>query len=140
MRIRSATALTAATLAIGVLGAAPAADAATTAYPTSTFDVTYGQTYTRGTITWYNRSVTISGEHKSVSTENCRGTTGFTLNSADHEISHVSSDDVACGESKTFSFNVPADVEGGAAVVRVCLDDGNIEPYTTYLACKRYGH
>ncbi|WP_143664972.1 hypothetical protein [Streptomyces sp. TLI_55] len=34
--------------------------------------------------------------------------------------------DMACGTTKSFSsFDVPANVPGGAASVRVCLDDGN---------------
>ncbi|MFF1645410.1 hypothetical protein [Streptomyces sp. NPDC058240] len=43
-----------------------------------------------------------------------------------------------CGASEKFTpFAVPADVPGGAAVVRICLDDGALP--ATYLSCKRYG-
>ncbi|MFF8375920.1 hypothetical protein ACF07V_07325 [Streptomyces sp. NPDC015661] len=51
---RSAVALGSATPTCGVLLAAPPASAAD--YPVSTFDITYGQTYTRGTITSYART------------------------------------------------------------------------------------
>ncbi|MET9735435.1 hypothetical protein ABZZ79_33825 [Streptomyces sp. NPDC006458] len=62
MRTRLAAALCGVVLTAGTLLSAPAASAQATAYPTSPFDVTVGNTYTRGTITWYNRSVTVTGE------------------------------------------------------------------------------
>ncbi|MFJ8082959.1 hypothetical protein ACIQ6Y_20410 [Streptomyces sp. NPDC096205] len=138
MRIRLAAALCGVALALSTPLSAPVATAQTSAYPTSAFDVTVGNTYTRGTITWYNRSVTVTGEHKSVDASSCRGTSVFTLNSAGVELSRAYSDSV-CGRSETFSIPVDADVPGGAAVVRVCLDDGNPPEWITYFECKRYG-
>ncbi|MFE6662953.1 hypothetical protein ACFVFH_05225 [Streptomyces sp. NPDC057697] len=134
MRARLAAVAATAVLGSGMLVSAPAAHAAD---PVSTFDVTVGNTYTRGTITWHNRSVTVAGEQKSVSDTSCRGTTAFTLDSANKQLgSHYSSQ--TCGASEKFyPFVVPADVAGGAAVVRICLDDGGSP--ATYLSCKRYG-
>ncbi len=137
MRTGIAAILTATTLTTGTLLGAPAVRAHATDYPVSNFDVTLGNTYTRGTITWYNRSVTVAGEHKSVDTASCRGTTAFTLDSADHELGRGYSPGIVCGTSQDFIFDVPADVSGGAAVVRVCLDDGSVD---SFLLCKRYGH
>ncbi|MFE5299993.1 hypothetical protein [Streptomyces sp. NPDC056632] len=137
MRTRLAVALGSAALTCGALLAAPPAGAAD--YPVSSFDVTYGQTYTRGTITWYGRSVVVAGEHKSVDVNSCRGTTAFTLDSQSHQMGVGLSGNV-CGASDTFSFLVPADAPGGAAVVRVCLDNGADGPQVVYLKCARYGH
>ncbi|WP_030355957.1 hypothetical protein [Streptomyces scopuliridis] len=139
MRTHLAAVLSAVALTTGTLLGAPAATAQTSAYPTSEFDVTFGNTYTRGTITWYNRSVTVAGEHKSVDPASCRGTTAFTLDSAGNELRKDYSLYNVCGKSDTFSIPVDADVPGGAAFVRVCLDDGATNGPVTYLLCKRYG-
>ncbi|MFD7532680.1 MULTISPECIES: hypothetical protein [unclassified Streptomyces] len=137
MRTRLAASLCGIALTAGTLLSAPAATAQASAYPTSTFDVTVGNTYTRGTITWYNRSVTVTGEQKSVDGFSCRGTSVFTLDSADVELSRDFSASV-CGMSSKFTVPVDANVPGGAAVVRICLDDGGSP--ATYFLCKRYGH
>jgi hypothetical protein len=113
---------------------APSASAQASAYPVSTFDVTLGNTYTRGTITWYNQSVAVAGVQKSVDPANCRQTTAFTLDSSNTQLGYAVTRGIACGESQSFSFPVGAPVPGGAAVVRICLDDG-----TKALLCKRYG-
>jgi hypothetical protein len=138
VRTRVAAALGACLLASGGLLAAPPASAAT--YPTTDFDVTYGQTYTRGVITWYGRSVMVAGEHKSVDVNSCRGTTAFTLDSNNRQMGVGASVGNVCGYSDTFSFTVPADAPGGAAVVRVCLDNGFYDDQVVYLKCVRYGH
>ncbi len=103
---------------------------------TTAFDLTIANTYTRGTITWYNRSVNVSGEDKSVNASNCRGTSVFTLTNAKAQLGYGYSPGV-CGRSASFSVSVAANVSGGAAVVRICLDDGK-HPGTYYL-CKLYG-
>ncbi|MEV8394451.1 MULTISPECIES: hypothetical protein [unclassified Streptomyces] len=139
MRARLAAVLSAAALTAGTLLAAPAAHAQTAADPVSTFRVASGNTYTAGTLTWHARSVTVAGEHKSVSNAGlpfCRATWAYTLNSAGGELGQNGSlDSVVCGVSGNFSFTVPADVPGGAAFVRVCLDDGNFKD----LVCNRFG-
>jgi hypothetical protein len=73
MRKPLATALGTVVLLAGTLLGAPAADAQTAAYPTSHFDVTYGNTHTRSTLTWYNRSIGVSGIHKIRSTSTAAG-------------------------------------------------------------------
>ncbi|GAA4632492.1 hypothetical protein GCM10023196_066170 [Actinoallomurus vinaceus] len=137
LRIQLATALGTVILSAGTLLAAPAAGAAD--YPVSTFDVTVGNTYTRGTITWYNRSVVVAGEHKSVDQNYCRGTSAFALAANGEELARGYSDDNVCGTSAKFSFTVTTYAPGGPAIVRVCLDDGAKTPPVTYLRCERYG-
>ncbi|MEU0686704.1 hypothetical protein [Streptomyces uncialis] len=39
------------------------------------------------------------------------------------KIGSSGSDSYACGNIKSHDFTVPADIRGGAAYVRVCLDD-----------------
>ncbi|KQV11976.1 hypothetical protein [Kitasatospora sp. Root107] len=134
MRTHLAAAVSAVALTTGMLVAAPPAGALTSTYPTSKFDVTFGNTYTRGTITWYDRSVNVAGENKSVDSANCRQTTAFTLDTKNKQLGYAVTPGIACGESETFSFSVGAPVPGGAAVVRICLDDG-VKP----LVCERYG-
>lgn len=132
-------ALSAAALTTGLFMAAPAADASAAAYPTSHFDVTLGNTYTRGTITWYNRSVLLTGEHKSVSATSCRGTTAFGVDAKNHDAGVNFSDHGVCGGSAAFSFSVNFYGETGVGVVRVCLDNGAEKPPIVYLKCVRYG-
>ncbi|MFF1631046.1 hypothetical protein [Streptomyces sp. NPDC058272] len=138
MRTHLAAALSAVALTAGTLLGAPAADAHTADYPISEFDITIRNTYTRGLITWYNRQVVVAGEHKSVSAADvasCRATRAYTLDSHDGQLGDELSDNIVCGSSARFHFSVPADVPGGAAVVRVCLTDGFHNP----LRCERYG-
>ncbi|GFM95869.1 hypothetical protein [Streptomyces fulvorobeus] len=137
MRTRLAAALCGTVLTAGTLLSAPTASAQATAYPTTPFDVTVGNTYTRGTITWYDRSVGVTGTEKSVDVSNCRGTTVFTLDSARHQLDFNYSGGV-CGTSAAFTAPATADVPGGASFVRVCLDDAGVYPPTYYL-CKVYG-
>ena len=107
-----------------VLAAAPAAEAAS--YPRSTFRVTYGQTYTTGTVTFYNRAVLVEGEQKAVASSGCRQTEGITL--ASEGMLGVRSWAWTCSGSAAFSFTVPANRPGGADKVAVNLyrtDDVN---------------
>ncbi|MFE7277602.1 hypothetical protein [Streptomyces sp. NPDC057623] len=137
MRTHLIAALGAAVLAAGTFLGAPQAEAQVTA--SYAFHVPNGNTWTDGTVTFYNRSVLVKGVHKSVAPEvaACRNTTAYTLDSHSDLLTMNASgpEYEACDNSKAFDFIVPADVEGGAAFVRVCLADG----YYTVLTCKRYG-
>lgn len=111
-----------------------AADAArAAAYPTNSFDVTYGATYTRGTLIWQNRSVGVSGNQRAVSTSGCRKTFVYTYDASVHELG-VRSSSAVCDGVAPIAFSVPADVAGGAAFVSVCLTDGAAAP----LKCEAY--
>ncbi|MGW7079840.1 hypothetical protein [Streptomyces sp. NPDC054866] len=138
MRTHLAAALGSAVLTAGTLlgapaaGAQTAADAPTAASLPTPFHVPVGNTWTDGTVTWYNRSVEVEGTHKSVSTAGeayCRRTWAYTYDTHHNKIGSAGSDssDTACGNTKSYRFTVPADVVGGAAYVRVCLDDGNLK-------------
>lgn len=132
MRTQLSAALGAVTLTAGALLGAPAANAQAADYPDSPFRVEVGNTWTAGKLTWYNRSVLVEGTHKSVSSagrEYCRLTWGRTYDADRALVGTKGSDpsDTACGTTRTFSFVVPADIVGGARLVRICLDDGNYE-------------
>jgi hypothetical protein len=48
----------------GMMFAAAPATATVAAYPTSVFSIVYGESHYNGTITWYNRSVHVTGGFK----------------------------------------------------------------------------
>ncbi|MFF0160667.1 hypothetical protein ACFYRY_24505 [Streptomyces sp. NPDC005263] len=111
-----------------------AADAArAAAFPTNPFDVTYGATYTRGTLTWTDRAVGVSGNQRAVSTSGCRKTFVYTYDASVRELG-VRSSSAVCNGVAPIAFSVPADVAGGAAFVSVCLTDGAGAP----LKCEAY--
>ncbi|MGW5849895.1 hypothetical protein ACWFQ8_18415 [Streptomyces sp. NPDC055254] len=114
--------LTAGTL----LGAPAAAGAQTTSYPTTSFDVTVGASYARGTLTWYNRSVGADGELRAVGCHrmwlSAYGTSGNDLGTW--------STRSQCDGTYPFHINMP----GGATSVRICLDDA----HTNALNCEQY--
>lgn len=131
MRTHLAAALGTAVLAATALAGAPTAEAQVAA--AEDFHVAVGNTWTDGTVTFYNRSVLVEGVHKSVSAANrmtCRTTLATTVNSAGPIDNRVSGD-VACGNTKAFSLVVPANLPGGATAVEVCLTDAN----STELKC-----
>ncbi|MFF9347788.1 hypothetical protein [Streptomyces sp. NPDC014734] len=133
-RTHLAAALGTSVLTTGMLLGTPAAGAQASAHPVSTFDVTLGNTYTRGTITWHDRAVTVAGAQKSVDPANRRQTTAYSLDIHNKQLGYAVTPGIACGKTQDFSFPAYSGVPGGAAVVRICLDDG-----TKALLCKRYG-
>ncbi|MFJ2831404.1 hypothetical protein ACIPC1_28225 [Streptomyces sp. NPDC087263] len=107
----------------GLAESAAAAARAAAAYPTNAFDATYGATYARGTLTWQNRSVGVSGNQRALTASGCRKTYVFTYDSGVNELD-VRSSTAVCNGIAPLSFSVPADVPGGAAFTTVCLTDG----------------
>ncbi|MDT0609096.1 hypothetical protein [Streptomyces lancefieldiae] len=129
---RSALTLAAAAgLALSAALTAPAeatAPSAAVAYPTTPVDdVNYGATYVRGTLTWYDRSVGITGTYRAIATSGCRRVWVGTYDAAGKPLD-ARSTSTLCDGVKPIDFAVPADVPGGAAQVLVCLDDENAEP------------
>ncbi|MEU6848924.1 hypothetical protein ABZ901_03180 [Actinacidiphila alni] len=127
MRTRLVTAL-AVTAFSGALLTAPAAHAQTQTVSIH-YRLEYGNTWSDGTITFYNRAVTIAGAHRSVSGVNleaARDTLGETIDSAgrwmDRNGNPLSQEAMAA--TKNFGFSISANAPGGAAKVRVCLTDG----------------
>ncbi|GAA3585017.1 hypothetical protein GCM10022222_82050 [Amycolatopsis ultiminotia] len=113
-----------ATLA-GLVIAAPPSNAA--AYPTNSFDVTFGASYARGTITWFDRSVRLTGTMRSLSSSGCRRTIGFTYNADVSKQLGERGTSSQCGDviKALTPIDVPADVPGGAGFATVCLTDGD---------------
>ncbi|MGW8887178.1 hypothetical protein [Streptomyces sp. NPDC055749] len=133
-RMKMAAGLGTATLTAGMLLGLPATSAQAVAYPTTPgIHVPYGATYTSGTATWYNRSVTLVGQHRAISSSGCRATWMYTYDAAGTQLGSGGTG-VICNQTANFTLNVSADVPGGAAKITVCLDDGNYVD----LACKSY--
>ncbi|MGW7381115.1 hypothetical protein [Streptomyces sp. NPDC054794] len=113
-------------LATVVLSLLPVGHSNAATYPTSEYAVPFGQTYTKGTLTWYNRSVQLTEEHKSVSASSCRLTYAVAYRSDGGpnttRLSERTTKPV-CGKSIAISVAVPADVVGGADFLYICLDD-----------------
>ncbi|WP_328613827.1 hypothetical protein OHS18_36510 [Amycolatopsis sp. NBC_00355] len=116
--------------------AASAAAAARAAYPTNHFNVPYGASYAQGTLTWYNRSVGVTGTRKVHSV--CQRFYLYTYDSAVHELD-VRSTSLLCptAQAAITPFSVPADVPGGAAFVSACLADDQLHPLGDCVAYAR---
>lgn len=115
---RALLAVAASLLATGATLTAPTATAATSA--TTEYYVSYGNTYTRGVLTWNNRSVTLDGYQQALSSSGCRTTTLYTLDSHGGELGHATSK-VTCNAVEKITFSAPANVRGGAASATVCF-------------------
>lgn len=113
-------------LGSGGLAAAPAQ----AAYPTSTFYVSYGNSSVRGTITWYNRSVTFSGVIKSGG--ECRYAFVRAWNSQDANSGSSSRTFGVCGgDSQTFERTFSR--VGGYDLAYVLLQEYDAYLYFTNL-------
>jgi hypothetical protein len=124
MRKKIAAGLGTVALTAGVFLASPVTAAHATTYPKTSFNVTWGNTYTKGTLTWYNRSVGLTGWDRSVSTTDCRVTRAYTYDS-NWKLLGSAHSSVVCNASALFSFTVPANVVGGARHVKICLAKGS---------------
>jgi hypothetical protein len=120
---RSVSVGVAAAAGLACLAAPLASQAAATAYPTAPYEVRYGNTYAVGTVTFFNRGVTAQGSIRSVSLDDCRFIRVQALNAAGHQINAdaVRDSNVVCQGDISVSVDVPANVVGGAASVRVNL-------------------
>ncbi|MBO3680176.1 hypothetical protein [Streptomyces sp. NEAU-YJ-81] len=79
-----------------------------TAAPTASFDISDATTYTRGVVTWNDRSVTVTGEHSSPSADDCRATWVCTFDIARNRLgSTVCLDDHDLNDLKCDSFSKP---------------------------------
>ncbi|MFI6334672.1 hypothetical protein [Streptomyces sp. NPDC050535] len=130
MKTHLAAALGSVVLTAGTLLGAPAAGAQTAAYPTTAFDVTYGASYARGTLTWFNRSVGADGTLRAVG---CRRAWFGTYDASGNQLD-ARSTSTQCDTTYPIVTTIPANVPGGAAYVIVCVDDATASP----LKCERY--
>ncbi|MET8850191.1 hypothetical protein [Amycolatopsis sp. NPDC004625] len=113
-KIGAAAAVVAA--AAGMVFAAAPAQAA---YPTSTFDITYGASYYRGTVTWYNRSVGVVGTFKATGCRRVYASAWAGSTRLDYQSSSTHCDSTAAAP-----FSLSADVSGGAGEVDLWMTDG----------------
>lgn len=130
-RIRKSIATAAAVAAAaGTIFAATPANAATDAYPTSSFAITYGASYYNGTVTWYNRSATVSGTLKATG---CRRVYGQAFAGAAEKAYKSSS--TQCDSTTPQTLILPADVPGGADTVYIWMTDGTGKALGTEREC-----
>ncbi|MFE6868822.1 hypothetical protein ACFVFS_19960 [Kitasatospora sp. NPDC057692] len=111
-----------------LIGVPGSSQAAVTAYPTADLDVRYGSTYATGTVAFYGRSVEARVAYRSVDPLDCRFVVVQALDSLGHQIDAGSYGTTpgVCGASTSWHIrDVPADVPGGAASVRVVLNSSS---------------
>ena len=98
----------------------------------SHFDITYGATYFRGDVSWFNRSVGIDGTLRGLSGTGCRRAYGTTLDTAYWPLDYRSTSTV-CDAVTTQHIPLEANAVGGAASVKIDLTDasGKILKYAT---------
>jgi hypothetical protein len=113
------------------LAVAPAT-ATVAAYPISTFSIEVGASYYKGTVTWYNRSVGVTGAFKAVG---CRRVYAEAL-SYNTWLDWQSSS-TWCDVSGPASLPLSADVAGGATTVDVWMTSGNPDEGLEYFTCFR---
>jgi hypothetical protein len=104
----------------GMVCAATPATATVAAYPTSIFSVDYGESHYNGTITWYNRSVHVTGDFKAVG---CRRVYARAFPSSAN-VDFVSSS-TWCNTSGTATLPLDtSNVIGGPTKIWVYMTDG----------------
>ncbi|MET9956529.1 hypothetical protein ABZ135_33955 [Streptomyces sp. NPDC006339] len=131
--MRVSQALSAAGLAAALTwGVTATAHAQTTAYPETAYNVQYGNSYVKGNLIWYNRSVQVGGQLRAAS--GCRDVV-YTAYAGDvikdREVRSTCNDTVGHG------FTLSADVAGGATAVYVDLyENGTLR---NWAICTRSG-
>jgi hypothetical protein len=116
----------------GMVFAAAPATATVAAYPTSTFPIEFGASYYKGTVTWYNRSVGVTGAFKAtgcrrVYAEAYAGSTWLDWQSSS----------TWCDRAGTAPLPLSADVAGGASKVNVWMTTGDPAEGLEYFVCYR---
>ncbi|MFI9818644.1 hypothetical protein [Saccharothrix variisporea] len=96
------------------------APATAAGYPTSTFKISYGASYYNGTVTWYNRSVGVTGTFRATGCRRvyARAFAGST------SVGFVSSS-TWCDTTAPAPLSPPADVVGGADNAWIYMTDAN---------------
>ncbi len=97
------------------------ASVAQAAYPTAPYAAPYGATYTKGTITFYNRAAMVDGVQRSLDTSGCRQSIAKTYSGT--KLLDTTYSQVTCySKVEEIHLYVNADVVGGASTVRVSLN------------------
>jgi hypothetical protein len=131
--VRTLAAAAVAITGVTVGGAAPAL----AAYPTNTFSVSYGKTYAKGTLTWYNRSIGVSGSIKTTD-GNCRQVViSAIVVKSGVDVPIIWTIGGACsyqGEgsvTETFSDTLQTYTPGAASYVETCFKGAPFDPSST---------
>ncbi|GGN74200.1 hypothetical protein GCM10010112_44090 [Actinoplanes lobatus] len=113
------------------------ASPAQAAYPTTTFTLKYGNSYASGNIAWQNRSVRLTG-NIAVTAGNCRwieAGTYYLDSKGEHYIDGDARGPYCNSGSSTmidqFDFTVPADISGGAEMVKVEFGEDLVNPFVS---------
>jgi hypothetical protein len=118
-RTRKVGAVVAAVASVaGMIFAATPATATVAAYPTSTFAIPYGASYYNGTVTWYNRTVDVTGAFKA---SGCRRIYARSF-AGSTSLDFVSSS-TWCDRSGPATLSPDANVVGGADNIWVYMTD-----------------
>ncbi len=102
----------------------------------ASFDLTYGATYYRGTIDFYDRSVMITGELRGLST-GCRKGQAYAFRTAAPRTLDRGTTSTVCNGPVSRQIPLTADVAGGAAEVQVSLLPAGEERLLAYCFVKR---
>jgi hypothetical protein len=99
-----------------------------TAYFNHTPGPSYGATWARGTITWYDRSLLVEGEVRVVNGSGCRVVVAEAYSSHAQDPNEPldrRSTSQKCGDGVIpFQLKLDADLPGGANSITFCLTDG----------------
>lgn len=118
MRTRFIGGLSALALSVGMLASAgPAAQATSAAYPTRQVDLSYGASYIRGTLTFYNRSVGFKGTIRALSSSGCRYAKLTTIAADNGDYLGTQETRRACNSVISVTESITADRVGGACSV-----------------------
>ncbi|MEU4445366.1 hypothetical protein AB0K14_22140 [Actinosynnema sp. NPDC050801] len=128
--VAPATAAPAAALAAPAT--APADTATVAGYPTSSFSIVYGASYYRGTVTWYNRAVGVTGTFKAVG---CRRIYGEAWNN-DTFLDDASSS-TWCDRVGSAPFTLDANTVGGANEVYIWMTTEDPRYFLEGVVCYR---
>ncbi|MEV4065596.1 hypothetical protein [Nonomuraea dietziae] len=109
-----------------------AAPATAVAYPTSTFPIKVGESYYKGTVTWYNRAVSVTGAFKAVG---CRRVYADARIANSGQRLDWQSSSTWCDESGPATLPLNADVAGGATKVNVWMTTGKANEGLEHFVC-----
>jgi len=116
----------------GMVFAAAPATATVAAYPTSTFSIEVGASYYKGTVTWYDRSVGVTGAFKAVGCRRVYAQDWTTTAWLDW-----ASSSTWCDYADQAPLSLSADVAGGASMVDVWMTGSSAYDGLEHFTCYR---
>ncbi|MDF5756620.1 hypothetical protein [Spongiactinospora sp. TRM90649] len=109
---------------LAVLAAPSAATAQSHGYPQTAYNVQYGNSYVKGNLIWYNRSVQVGGELRAAS--GCRDVVYTVYPPAGNNTILSREERSACNGTVGHGFTMSANVPGGAGRVYVDLYENGV--------------